>query len=1116
MNNKKNIHIGFDVGTTSVGWAVVDDNGKLLKFKNRYWYGVRLFEDAAEEKTGVSKNLSRRNARHLRRIIRRRALRNDDYIKLIINNGFVKTKSEFYDLLKNNKTNPLDLRIKGLKQKLTYSELAIALFNYLQHRGFFYDVFDDEEHNEDKFEELGPQTAQLLKDKFPSEIQKMDYVNDGYYVGHDRNVYFSNSDWKKEILTLFKNQDLKEDFKEKYISIFTRIRDFSKGPGSEKSPTPYGLFQKDEKGKVVRKAETLWELTTGKCPIYTNEPRSIKKTGSAELFNFLNDLNNLRLRDDPEWRIDSQTKKQILIWFLKVKPTLKRIAKIIQCDPENIYGYRIDKSKKPVIEEMNNIRLVYSLLKLENFNPWNNPSRLDIVNKLIDLKSKFKKMSDLKQQYINLLKQETNKTFSEDDISKLIKSINSTSSTHAFSIKFLDECIPQLFNAEKGENQTNIVLKKEIGNSDAIKTLYINPNKIIKDLFVSPTSKRAIRQTIRVFNKIIKFLHKDFSLKSIAFEMARDKNSKEERDNFSALQKLNEDRKKQIEKYINDFKNNKDLSTSKLSFDKSFSNSSMYKLFLLTQQEFKNIYNKDDNIDFQEVLKYPNRFDVDHIIPYSKSFMNNKNNKVLTRKDDNKEKGERTPYQWFQQTNKLEKFNELKLWWSELFNDKENKEKFTNLIYELDPLENFEDFIGRNLSDTRASTASLLDIFTRYKNGHKIDEIELFSINGMVTNYIRNDLKSFIPHKKRELYRHHADDALALAYLSTNNKILKIYRFLAKMRKKDRDILTNKDTGEIKFNKSEFINEFANTYDDINLKTNPPTFSCQINKLKKQTQFFNETIYSGKFINDDNKSNSTKTIRRISKIDLLESNNKELENFFGKEPKKAQDLLIYKQYRKLYDALNCIYNEYYKDGKENPFGIYYREYKKGQNLLVFIDDSAISVKKLRYLDKNVNNYFLNNKINHSARFVSFYESLKPIGFQLLKCNNSIDILPITIKDNFNRNIPNSCYLPKYTSICLKNQPISKGMFYIVGKPSPNKKVIEIKPMMCHLDENTNFYNDFICSDFQIKKGKRLIISLKILIENFDLVTIDELGNVYKRETFENCLQNNDTKLKPQN
>lgn len=31
MENKKNIHIGFDVGTTSVGWAVVDDQGKTIE-----------------------------------------------------------------------------------------------------------------------------------------------------------------------------------------------------------------------------------------------------------------------------------------------------------------------------------------------------------------------------------------------------------------------------------------------------------------------------------------------------------------------------------------------------------------------------------------------------------------------------------------------------------------------------------------------------------------------------------------------------------------------------------------------------------------------------------------------------------------------------------------------------------------------------------------------------------------------------------------------------------------------------------------------------------------------------------------------------------------------------
>ena len=481
--------------------------------------------------------------------------------------------------------------------------------------------------------------------------------------------------------------------------------------------------------------------------------------------------------------------------------------------------------------------------------------------------------------------------------------------------------------------------------------------------------------------------------------------------------------------------------------------------------------------------------------------MNNKNNKVLTRKEDNKEKGDRTPYQWFQQSNKLGEYKKLKTWWNELFKD--NKEKFANLTYELDPLENFEDFIGRNLSDTRVSTSSLLDIFANYKRGHNADNIELFSINGMVTNYIRNDLKSFIPPKKRELYRHHADDALALAYLSTNSNILRIYRFIAKMKNKNQSFLVDKNTGEIKFNKSEFISEFANTYCDIDLKQNPPTFSRQINNLRTQTQFYNETIFSGKFINDDHGINDQKVIRRISKIDLLESKNSKLEDFFGNNAENAKDLLIYSEYRKLYDVLNCIYKEYYKDGKENPFRIYWNEYKKGQNLLVFIGDSAISVRKLKYLNDKVGSYFVNNKVNNSKKYVSFFDSLKPIGLHLTKSNGKIDILPITIKDKFNKKLTNSFYLPKYTTICLKNQPISKGTFYIIGRP--NKKIIDIKPIMCRLDKNINFYNEFICSNFKIRKGIQFTIGLNTLIRDFDLIVTDELGNVYQRKSFEKLL-----------
>ena len=64
MNKKYNI--GLDIGTTSVGWAVVEDgNQKIMRKGSKALWGVRLFEEA---KTAAE----RRNFRSTRRRYDRR------------------------------------------------------------------------------------------------------------------------------------------------------------------------------------------------------------------------------------------------------------------------------------------------------------------------------------------------------------------------------------------------------------------------------------------------------------------------------------------------------------------------------------------------------------------------------------------------------------------------------------------------------------------------------------------------------------------------------------------------------------------------------------------------------------------------------------------------------------------------------------------------------------------------------------------------------------------------------------------------------------------------------------------------------------------------------------
>ena len=99
MNKKYNI--GLDIGTTSVGWAVVEDgNQKIMRKGNKALWGVRLFEEA-------STAADRREFRSTRRRYDRRRNR----IKLLqeeFSEEMNKLDNEFFKKLQESKYNELD------------------------------------------------------------------------------------------------------------------------------------------------------------------------------------------------------------------------------------------------------------------------------------------------------------------------------------------------------------------------------------------------------------------------------------------------------------------------------------------------------------------------------------------------------------------------------------------------------------------------------------------------------------------------------------------------------------------------------------------------------------------------------------------------------------------------------------------------------------------------------------------------------------------------------------------------------------------------------------------------------------------------------------------------
>lgn len=83
LRNAQDYTIGLDIGTGSVGWAVVDPCGYLYKFKGQNTWGSRLFDSAkTAADTRAKRILRRRYGRRYRRIQTLRELMLPDVAKV--------------------------------------------------------------------------------------------------------------------------------------------------------------------------------------------------------------------------------------------------------------------------------------------------------------------------------------------------------------------------------------------------------------------------------------------------------------------------------------------------------------------------------------------------------------------------------------------------------------------------------------------------------------------------------------------------------------------------------------------------------------------------------------------------------------------------------------------------------------------------------------------------------------------------------------------------------------------------------------------------------------------------------------------------------------------------
>lgn len=139
--------LGLDLGTNSIGWALIDDiQNKIIGIGSRIFpMGVENLGDGDGE---ISKNASRTGARGVRRQFFRRRLRKKVLLKALSENNMCPMNAADFDDWKKTKKfpseklsswfalNPYELRQKALSEKLSWEEIGRIFYHLIQRRGF--------------------------------------------------------------------------------------------------------------------------------------------------------------------------------------------------------------------------------------------------------------------------------------------------------------------------------------------------------------------------------------------------------------------------------------------------------------------------------------------------------------------------------------------------------------------------------------------------------------------------------------------------------------------------------------------------------------------------------------------------------------------------------------------------------------------------------------------------------------------------------------------------------------------------------------------------------------------------------------------------------------------
>ena len=761
---------GFDIGMASVGWAVLSETRIVA-------LGVRAFDKAETAKEGESLNLARRSARLTRRRLRRRAWRLTKLARLFRRFGLI-DDAEYFKKQPNYRDSTWELRRAGLDRVLEKQEWARVIFHLCKHRGFHWISRAEEKAAEaDSTGEGGKVkqglagTAKLMREKRYRTAAEMVLAE---FPQAQRNKH---GEYSKALSRVLLADEIRQLFEaQRRLASLHASEDLQThilGNGDRKS----GLFWAQ---KPALAGKDLLKML-GNCAFEKSEYRAPKGSFTAERHVWLTRLNNVRITVSGKSRPLTKDEHGICLllpYESGEKFTYKNLrSALVKAGLDALFKFtgfsypsdkQIEEQKAKSPEEQimvklsawHELRLTLKKHGLEDAWQQMSVQALDGAPDLLDqiawVLSVYKEDDEVRTELEKLQLPGNEKT-----VDALLEI--RFDKFHALSLKALRIIVPHMQNgmrydeacAAGGYHHSQLHIAGK-GEHKKLPALYSSRDKDGRMIFNAdldvprnPVVLRAVNQARKVLNALVNTYG---SPTKVHIELARD---------LSRPFDERRDIKKEQEEFRDRNEKDKAEFASHFRINGNPRGGDFEKWRLYREQQGKCAYSLQA-ITLERLLEH-GYVEVDHALPYSRSFDDSKNNKVLVFAKENRDKGNLTPYEYLDGIKESQRWREFvafvetnKAW---------RQAKRSRLLRKDFGQEEAQGFRDRNLNDTRYIAKFFKNYVEQYlKLAEGSDSQRCVVLSGQLTAFLR--ARWGLLKIREESDRHHALDAVVIAACS--------------------------------------------------------------------------------------------------------------------------------------------------------------------------------------------------------------------------------------------------------------------------------------------------------------------------------------------------------------